>query len=518
LRFNSVASDVLPTFLGFGAELIRRGVIPILAATNTTINLDSNTTAQIVNTTILVETYYGAVIGYVETAQTIACLAPTLLIGMNLVLFLLVLFGQGIAIAGCLIVIVGLMRSKYSLATAGFVVIATGAILALICFAVSTPLSVVIDDTCYTVNTLLNESRVGQFLLNCMDNNVVRNAAASFIEITQILFTTQLVPTLQNSSIPVPFLPEINTTNITAYPGTNNELLQVFLNQTQQKIDFLQSINTTSVASNLSDVIFVGIAFLRSSEVLATVLQVIGDCGLPIFRTWMASLNNLVCQGLPTGLGMVVWGIFAAGVTMMLAAICMVSGVSLMDGNQIRNRIVHSMTVMTSILALGNLVVALMATYSTIQEGYSAFFYVLFALFLVSFVLLAISRRVYFKISESFIRWVWIAHLVVSVIVIALSCAGLGIVAPQLTDCLLRNSSSCQYQCSNSQIAYFVVEVVWSALNLVGALVLAFFGIWLGIVKPPKRNFFTKNEAEKDWERMEVPMDSLKPADLEEKI
>ncbi len=93
----------------------------------------------------------GNVENFIDTFLGIACLIPQVANATNLAILAIIIIGEGLSMAGSLICIAALLRSKRPLLMGGLAVLFAGSAACMACFGISTPLSVWVDDLCFTV-------------------------------------------------------------------------------------------------------------------------------------------------------------------------------------------------------------------------------------------------------------------------------------------------------------------------------------------------------------------------------
>ena len=105
---------------------------------------------------------------WISTADSNVCIAQRAGVVSTIILVVIVILGQGVAFAAALIVAIGLVRSRRNLVSTGSFLIVFSMILTGLLLAISAPLSVYMDDLCFTLSDT-NDT----VLLGCSPNNSV---------------------------------------------------------------------------------------------------------------------------------------------------------------------------------------------------------------------------------------------------------------------------------------------------------------------------------------------------------
>ena len=468
--------------------------------------------AALEHATAIVTDVLGAVAGVVTTVREVACLFPVVSLATDLALIATMIIGQGVCVAGCLLCGAALIRSKRGLLAAGMALVFLGCAISLLSFALSAPLSVWVDDACFTVNTVLHSAARQRLertvLLACARVDDYRAAMQGFLNTTRFFFANVLVPQLQNVSLVIPDMP-----GSVLDEGSNSEIVQRFLNVSLPPVlAFLHGLNLTNLTVAAADAIRGSGVVMEGVQVVSEALERLGDCESPLSRKWLERADAFMCTDLSQGLIMAVWGTFTAAVALLLLVVLVVVGSPLMSNSHTSLRAATCM-VLAVTGSISSLVVALVALYGrNADDAIVGLFFATFAVLLLAFLDLSVPLR--FWKTEGWVRFCWALAAGLGLVVVVLSAVLLGLVVPQLTSCWARDEDTCTFGCATARVTAVTVATAIAVFTCIAGLVLLGFGLYFVIVVPPVKNEFSEM-IDFDYDMHAVYVATMKPVPTE---
>ena len=497
LEFPSWLQEMVPSADEFLRALIDNVVVPILELAG----VDVSSTAEIVRGV------FSDINRYVSLTRDIACIIPPVLIGSNMGLMILIILGQGIAIAGCAVSVVALLRGKRDLIASGFLILFSGLIFALFSFAFTTPVSVWIDDGCYTTNAFLRSSSVIPFLFTCVNTEQLRNPIIGILNMSRFVYMSTLLPIMQNTTIfsngsTAAFsMPPLNVS------GSNVMIISEFqISSIVPAIASLRVFSAAGVVRAVAVLLRVGQWYFEGLNFVSDLLLYVGDCSSLFFRDWMRTINDSVCKELPTGLGISVWTVFAALSCLILGLVLFMIGHPLLGVAVISPRLTATLcfSALSSILCL---IFGLVLTYSDQKDvGTYGFFFALVALFLVIFLLASLPNRVWK--TELRQRLFWATISVFAVACTGLAAAILGLSADPMTKCWAQREV-CTFACTPLVVTSLTVSVGVASFATLAGIIVSIVAIVSAIKLPPQHAVFF-GDLEHDWTKHSVELTQRK--------
>ncbi len=506
----------IPDVLQFTYELIVNNVVPALGnatlavppiPNRTSLN-GTNAAMALEQAQALVRSLVGRVTTVVERVRDVACLFPPVALGVDLALIATMIIGQGVCVAGCLVCGVALIRSKRGLLAAGMVLVFVGCGISLISFALSAPMSVWVDDACFTVSGIWRSALLAQLdstvLLACSKVEEYRATIQGFLNSTRFFYATVLIPVLRNVSLAAPDMVDSVLTS-----GSNFEIVDRFLNLSLvPAIALLRSVNLTALPPAAADAVRGSSVLMEGVQVATEALQRLGDCDAPLFRAWLERVSVFMCADLSQGLIMSVWGTFTAAVAMLLCVVLIAIGSPLMDNNQTSIRAAACL-ILAITGSVSSLVVALVGLYgSNNSTSIIGLLFANFAVLFLAFLDLSIPLR--FWKTERWVRVCWAISSGFSFCAVVFSAVLLGLVVPALMTCWARDVDTCLFGCTTGRVTAVTVAAAVAVFTLIGSLVILAFSVYFVFVVPPLKPEFSEL-IEFDFALHAVDVATLKP-------
>lgn len=257
-------------------------------------------------------------------------------------LICVIVAGHGLAFAGAALFIIGFLRSERSMVSLGAGVVAFSMFFIGLMFAISSTASIFLDDICWTVNDYqfnFTNSTNGLFF-QCLDGNALMPAVQTLLNFSDSLCNTQINQDAANfnklygsdafSPVPlyVPFYSNLSTSREVAFSAMNYSLPPYvnMLSQSQQMLLDSGAFNATIFRNSTlfkSWSILVAEGFLvRGLRGAFLVMGIVSGCGTELISPFLDSLNQEICGQIRLSVGLIVWGIFAACIFFVAAAVC----------------------------------------------------------------------------------------------------------------------------------------------------------------------------------------------------
>ena len=487
IRYVDIIVEAAPVIEDVLRDLAFELVLPTAISLGLQLNL-----ANAEDATDYWTAYINAILGQTQSVlyamRDALCLLPSLLVGTHSGLIMLVLLGQGVAMAGGGILIVAILRGKRNAVAVGTIVLLSGLAIALITFGLSTPMSVGMDDACYTLHRFIAENEFAALIFECVQSDLLRNPIVAVLNSTDFVMQRTVAPVLEQLALPALNL----TADFTI--DDNVMLLEAYRNNTiSPMIQYLVNLNTTGYDIKTTGIITFGGLFLAMMRFFVEFLIFIGDCSGLFFQQWIEYLDRVVCTDLPQGLFQVVWGMFACMCCMLIAMIVYLVGRPFLSSDRMPAVILFSLA-LAGVSGTLSLVFGIMHTLdNVVSAAENDLFYASFAVFLILFVLLALPGR-----------WLKQRHKIffglqagAALVTLAFGIALVALLVPRGQQCWVTDESSCQFECSTMQVSGIITALIVASWNVLASLVLGIIGI-VCLVRPPKLwEVFTG--LEKDW-------------------
>ena len=422
-------------------------------------------------------------------------------------LYFLIVFGLSITTAGCFIIFAGLFRGKYATILAGFFTVAIGSIMALICFAISTPLSVLLDDVCFTSSFFFANNRYAQIILSCWNEEYYKSFVVIFVNTTRTFWISQLCPILKNitensaNSSLIPNFPEIDVSK----PGM--AIVDEFIIVVDSIIASIRSIDVKTLAESTVSTLEASEAFFEAIQIISTIFVTVLTCGSAFVFSYYTALTTMFCGTLIQGLGMVVWGVFASAIFLLIAGIVMISGSIFLDRSVSQTPWRLVALVFSAITFILSLVMGLVSLYGDTINAVAGFYFSNTALYLAIFVILALPSRFWPK-KETSMRILWLIVAILAAGDLIFSLISIGFLASQVSVCWQRSPETCSFGCSVGTMTTRMVNLIISSISALVAIILFAIAVYR-IFKPfPLKKTFS--DIATDYEKHAVDLDTIR--------
>ncbi len=226
--------------------------------------------------------------------------------------------------------------------TAGTLLTFLGMILTGFFFALATPVSVLMDDLCFSAIEYYSANFTGDLILTCLSNNATRGATLFMVNFTDELsnvminrdcatFNAAVSGTLGASFAPLPvnapFYTNFSTTAEICESALSVSIPPVLDMLRTSQLRIIQAANFTSLnLTNVPEWLIVTAeqVVLRTSQAVFRAMSWASGCGSGLWAQWLGSFGE-ICGAVRLGLGLIVWGTFVAAVCFVAAFIIYVS-------------------------------------------------------------------------------------------------------------------------------------------------------------------------------------------------